>query len=240
MMNLSGSSKPILPRNNSKAEALPPIRAKKRPPIRTPKAKLSKKKTTLVKKDVLKPLSITQQAEAALAAAPEDNGTSGEVRLRFNHYNNTFRVHNGVLKWSDVDEEYCFSFVYRGNYIRRLAAAEVNANGVTIEPKLASDGQKMYALLDETLQYFVGLRHGEQYIVEVQEDTLAGIGAEGLRLSSQPLHAHQAQSPVQSGNRAVSLLTSELKGLRASDLQGREARELIERRDIEDILYSNA
>ena len=40
------------------------------------------------------------------------------------------------------------------------------------------------------------------------------------------------------GNRAVSLLTSDLKAIKPSDLNSAEAKDLLERRDLEDILYS--
>ena len=44
----------------------------------------------------------------------------GLVRIRFNHYNKSFPIHNSILLWADVDNEYCISFVYRGNFQRNL------------------------------------------------------------------------------------------------------------------------
>ena len=249
-MNLSGTSKPLLPRSNSKGAALPPIHYKRHATSSSPVKKIKSTtkrvakpceavvrngRKTLLPKDIPNSVTLTHQAEAALAAPANPNETTGEVRLRFNHYNKAFHIHNSVLKWSDVDAEYCFSFVYRGNYKRYLVNAQLSANGVTIEARLTQEGNKSYATIDESCQYFLGLRDGEQYLVVVEEDPRAGIGAEGLRLSSQPLSTHN-QTPIHSGNRAVSLITSELKGLKVSDLQSEHAKDLRERRDVEDLV----
>ena len=36
----------------------------------------------------------------------------GDAIIRYNHYKKPFPVVDGVLKWEDIDEEYCFSFVF--------------------------------------------------------------------------------------------------------------------------------
>ncbi|KAJ1410904.1 hypothetical protein B484DRAFT_402805 [Ochromonadaceae sp. CCMP2298] len=63
------------------------------------------------------PQSILEVAKLRLSLP---NESEGSVRVRFNHYNKSFPLHNSVLRWSDVDEEYCFSFVYRGDFKRYL------------------------------------------------------------------------------------------------------------------------
>ena len=95
-----------------------------------------------------------------------------------------------------------------------------------------------------------------EYILIVEEDPLAGIGAEGLRLRDRPLAATELSNirnynnnskyinndietcPLKCGNTAVKYLTDELKNMDPSALTNSVARELIERRDIEDILFS--
>ena len=66
--------------------------------------------------------TVKEIAEDRLAApANFDHGSNcGSVRIRFNHYNSAFPIHNGVLKWESVDDKYSISFVYRGNYVRNL------------------------------------------------------------------------------------------------------------------------
>ena len=123
-MNLSGTSKPLLPRSNSKGAALPPIHYKRHATSSSPVKKIKSTtkrvakpceavvrngRKTLLPKDIPNSVTLTHQAEAALAAPANPNETTGEVRLRFNHYNKAFHIHNSVLKWSDVDAEYCFS-----------------------------------------------------------------------------------------------------------------------------------
>ena len=84
----------------------------------------------------------------------------------------------------------------------------------------------------------------------MEEDAEAGIGAEGLRLRTGPLSAAELSAtssgalgterccPLRSGNSAVKDITSQLKAMDARSLGGDAARELIERRDIEDVLFS--
>lgn len=170
----------------------------------------------------LAPISVRDRALGALAAPPNQS-ECGKVLIKFNHYNKQFPVYNGVLKWSDVDEEYSFSFVYRGNYSRRI---------VTMDRTVEVEG-------DERGEYFLGLIVGNQYLVFVEEDPIAGIGAEGLRINHAPLLAGRTAG-VSSGNTATKLITQELLAIPASQLGGREAKELIEQRDIEDILFSSS
>lgn len=98
-----------------------------------------------------------------------------------------------------------------------------------------------------------------EYELLVEEDAEAGVGAEGLRLREGPLRAHEltatlrnnssnvsvgrgcgdACSPLKTANNAVRDLTEQLKAMDASALGSVVARELVEQRDIEDILFSS-
>ena len=103
--------------------------------------------------------------------------------------------------------------------------------------------------------YFIDLLNDDHFILHLEEDPVAGIGAEGLRIykprsdpgsnSGTSSTAATASSSMceggcslKHGNRAVSLLTSDLKAIKPSDLNSAEAKDLLERRDLEDILYS--
>jgi len=81
------------------------------------------------------------------------------------------------------------------------------------------------------------LINDEQYNLRLEEDPIAGIGAEGLRVYRDRPLFDQSEA-VKVTNRAVKDITGELKALAPSQLNSFAAKELIERRDIEDILYS--
>ena len=66
-----------------------------------------------------KPQSLTQQYLKRLNDEKNEL-CSGNVNIKFNHYNKTFPVHNNILKWCDIDEEYSVSYVYKGEYIREI------------------------------------------------------------------------------------------------------------------------
>lgn len=66
-------------------------------------------------------LPIVEEAQLLLGVPSDDAlGHTGQVRVKFNHYNKLFAVHNGVLRWCLIDDEYCLSFVYKGNFRRDL------------------------------------------------------------------------------------------------------------------------
>lgn len=171
----------------------------------------------------------------------------GLVRIRFNHYNKSFPIHNSVLQWADVDNEYCISFVYRGNFQRNLLFISGNdTNKVIID-------QSKYAVADGSISnYYIHLCNNDEYRLEVIEDPIAGIGIEGgiastntAGLRSADLKSISSQnsrqiSKLKSGNHAMDQLTMELKSISVQELDGEHAKDLIERRDLEDILYSSS
>jgi len=147
--------------------------------------------------------------------------------VRFNHYQKLFPVHNGVLQWRHVDEEYAFSYVYKGRFGRRLlllnnpdslgrpvptpvpaptpigeaAGAAAGAAGAGT----GAQEQEQYAQSDAECEYFIGLQPAQQYKVEVEEGA-EGVGAEGLRLREGALTASvlSAAPPPCSGSGAGS------------------------------------
>jgi hypothetical protein len=198
-------------------------------------------KTPVIKTETVKqkPLTVTEEAEKLLAEKenPELNGT-GFIKVRFNHYNKSFPVHNGVLKWACVDSEYCISFVFRGN-CRRDLQQELSGEGRNIQVSETNCRR------DELGVYFLGLVANNidslepvTYRLTLEEDPVAGVGAEGLRLRGGPLALSKASEGLQSGNKAVSDITTSLLNMKTSDLNSQEANDLRERRDLEDILYS--
>lgn len=130
------------------------------------------KLTPLNKKDTAATVStekvkrtVEEEAQRLLSLPPvEALGSTGPVTVKFNHYNKKFEVHNGVLRWSTIDEEYCLSFVYKGNFTRELHVVPANDasgsdstinNGVYKPAVCKLDWPK--AVRDELGFYFIGI-----------------------------------------------------------------------------------
>jgi len=47
---------------------------------------------------------------------PHMEPVKGLVTVKYNHYKEKFPILDGVLQESDIDEQYCFSAVFKGNY----------------------------------------------------------------------------------------------------------------------------
>lgn len=247
MLQLQGSTKPLVSKQvvsapNIKSRVsvkkmtpkstafLPPIQKTGHPAKKN--GSQSMQKDTIRRRKVDKKLSAFEEAEVLLTQPASDTpGSCGRASIRFNHYNKSFPVHNGVLKWQDVDDEYCISFVYRGNYNRDIILEDI------YDPQ---NPEANRTRRDDGGVYFLGVLADSSYRLILQEDPSAGIGAEGMRLQEGPLRAAQspAKCTLKSGNAAVEDITHRLRGMAACDLQTEEARQLRELRDLEDILYS--
>jgi len=167
-------------------------------------------------------LSVRETAERLLAL-PAESASSGSAVVRWNHYRKAFRVHNGVIRFADIDEEYSFSFVYRGAFGRRLRQGGLGG-----------------AYLQGDQDYFIRAEAGDtaEYAIEVEEDPVAGVGAEGLRLCDGPAAPRRPLQPAMlRGSRQVELITQQLLQMDVRNLQDEEARRLREARDLEDILF---
>ena len=96
-----------------------------------------------------------------------------------------------------------------------------------------------FVLCDETSNYFLDLDASGEYWLEVIEDPSAGIGAEGLNLRAGPLKAVVTTASLTSGNMAFKDISAQLRTIETGQLHSEEAKDLRERRDIEDILFSS-
>ena len=173
-----------------------------------------------------KALTVAEDAAARLAKSPAEN-ESGKVLIKFNHYNKAFPVHNSVVKWADVDAEYALSFVYRGDFRRDLFETQ----------KVMDWNKRVFARRDDAGSFFL-VKLGQNYTLDVEEDPVAGIGAEGLRLNDKPLRAKHAMMSTNPSKLVVKDITEELKSLDPAKLSTEAAKLLLEQRDVEDILYS--
>jgi hypothetical protein len=206
-----------------------------------PSIQSSKTKLPPIKQRKEKELDVTEIALQNLIINP---CIKGAINIKFNHYNKQFPIINGVLKWKDVDEEYSFSFVYRGDYRRDL----IRKSSISIDKEVDSkklyqkqveeSKEKNYVRRDKLGNFFIELQDGEQLILDIEVDPVAGIGAEGLRVTDSPLVASKGKKSYKSGNTAVNDITDQLKTMDVNNLNSEEAKLLKEQRDIEDILYS--
>ena len=95
----------------------------------TSRGTTSKAATTSAKAPVAAQASTSQAPLKALTtpATPQTNEQPepvvGSVRARCNHYNQQFKPVAGALQWSDVDEDYCISYVFKGTFRPRLLDA---------------------------------------------------------------------------------------------------------------------
>ena len=140
------------------------------------------------------------------------------------------------MKWSDIDDEYCFSFVYKGAFQREICVL------VPRDPKTGVKPEGLRMQRDDVGDFFIGVVPGESYEVIVIEDEAAGIGADGIRLNDGPLNLSNSkrnQPGPRSGNAAVADITKELLAMDVKNLHTDEARRLREARDVEDVLFSS-
>ena len=227
MLSINGSAAAVAPRKLktvrklNRPEATPAAAPAAVAPRKLKTASFSTKATNTVPIAAAKIKCIREEAEKRLSRTIDK--IEQLVTVRFNHYNKKFRVINGVLRWIDIDEEYCISFVYRGNFKRRLYS---NIN----------DERTYVTKCDEN--FFLDLDPKLDFFLDVEEDQDAGVGAEGLRLVKGPPKALVHDGKVVSGNKAVSDISKELREMDVSKLNSREANALKEARDIEDVLFS--
>ncbi|KAJ2997126.1 hypothetical protein HDV02_005867 [Globomyces sp. JEL0801] len=191
------------------------------------KSKIKPKNSTDTKTNEQKvedPLKLTQD--------PLDNKTTiqeiepviqkepvlGQVTVIFNHYHDSFPIRDGVLDGNIVDDKYAFSFVNKGQYKLYLRD---------------SDNK----LMEKVGTTFINLIDQTKYTIEIEKDP-----EEIKRLASKPVQNIQfnKQSDLTPRNVKVNAITNELKKMTTEQLmdKGETYKELLEARDLEDILYS--
>ncbi len=167
---------------------------------------------------------------------------TGKVKIGYNHYRESFDCVDGRVEWKSIDEKFAISFVFHGNFkfwLTILGQDIFSSDHVQIQPSLLSPRAEC-----DCLYCFEGLSDHQEYMLQVQEDEVAGIGLVGITHNG-PFIASitndiRGTEPTRNPNRAFDDLTQQLKGLSAEDLiaQTAEYQQLREARDLEDILYS--
>ena len=239
-LGLSGTAVPLASKSASAGVGLvskKPLTARPTPAKAAPPTKAAasgaKKAAAPPKPQQPQPPPSVRDEALALLALPANPATSGMVVIRWNHYRKPFVVHNGVVKFAAIDEEYCFSFVYRGNFSRRLRLDVGNGD----------DEDELFLPGDDAMEFFCKVDPKLAYRIVVEEDPVAGVGAEGLRLRDGPLIAAAAAAATDAApkqSRAVQLITQDLLAMNVNDLHSAEAKALREARDVEDVLFTGA
>ncbi|CAD8131446.1 unnamed protein product [Paramecium pentaurelia] len=141
----------------------------------------------------------------------------GEVTVKYSHYNEKFPIKDGQLLAKAIDEKYCLSFVFQGQY------------------KLILKSEDKKKIFEFSRGGWDGCENGKTYYVEVEEDP---IQEEWDRKNSKPYQAPKEDTcPLK--NKKLELITSELKAMSIDEIKdkGSKFKELIEARDLEDILF---
>lgn len=204
---------------------------------------------------------------AAVAAPPP---YTGNVKIGYNHYRESFPCEEGRVEWAVVDEQYAISFVFHGafKYWLTIVGEDIyEENHTKIQPtSLPTDAGKEKGRGKTGsgsgaaacggngsggLVVFEGLSGDKEYMLQVEEDAVAGVGLAGITRKGPfkaPFKAgggggkggDNADDGLRLKNRAFDDLTSQLKGLSSNDLvaQTAEYQHLREARDLEDILFS--
>lgn len=171
------------------------------------------------KKTVKKKKAQSEAADCSKVPAVEDEfcRENGEVKVKYNHYNESFQVAKGAIRWADIDEAYAISFVFQGDFRKKLLDPEGHS-------------------LSERAGSFYGARSDVQYELIVEEDEEAGVGNSELGCGYQVSTAFGAAPGSSSRHNE---LTQQLKALSTDDLRAQtdEYKQLKEARDLEDVLY---
>jgi hypothetical protein len=182
---------------------------------------------------------------------------TGKVKIGYNHYRESFSCSEGRVDWAEVDDQFAISFVFHGEfkfYLTVVGEDIYSENHTQIHPtktaaaaaadttdKQKTKGAKGGKEDDKAAgSYFEGLSDRCEYMLQVEEDAVAGVGLKGITRSGPFKAGSREGEEVRSTNRAFDDLTSQLKGLSSDDLvaQTAEYQHLREARDLEDILFS--
>ncbi|GMI24721.1 hypothetical protein TrCOL_g7135 [Triparma columacea] len=200
----------------------------------TPKPRLRRKSTS--KKKVSRPPPRETALERALRAWDPSRRMEcirSLVTIRYSHYNQKFEARDGVIKYEDVDKEYCISYVFRGDYNRELKIGDVKLEKASEAGKIGAD-------------YFLGVKSAipENVYWLVVEEGKEGVGVEGGKKRhggglGQKKGVLMPKVGVGKATMESEEITRKLKGMTGEEIRegGEVIRDLIERRDLEDVLY---
>ena len=160
-----------------------------------------------------------------------------QITVRYNHYVSKFESRDGVLRYSDIDDKWCIGYVFRGDYERRLMGKGERIEEAREKGKVgASYFLGVKAAIPENV-YILGLEPGKD-----------GVGLEGttkkIKVSGGGILMPKSGCSASPGGlvRVTSesrRITEDLKRMTGEEIRegGEELRDMLERRDLEDVLY---
>ena len=111
---------------------------------------------------------------------PKPEPVKGEVTVKYNHYKEKFPIVDGVLLEELINEQYCLSYAFKGDYQMHLRE----------DVKCAFE-DRVYIPKHPTIdKAWAGLEDKKIYIVEVEED--AAEEAE-RRKNAKPIQFYKAE-----------------------------------------------
>ena len=123
--------------------------------------------------------------EKARSIWQKEEPSDQRVVVVYAAYTTAFECREGIVRWKDIDDEYCLSFVFKGDFGRRIKAcpkgseesAEIQV--VSGDPGVDDEGVRD-ASRDE--MYFLGLdpNFDGKYVLEIEESEL-GLNVETRR-----------------------------------------------------------
>mmetsp|Transcript_29465 Transcript_29465/g.50891 ORF Transcript_29465/g.50891 Transcript_29465/m.50891 type:complete len:285 (+) Transcript_29465:174-1028(+) len=185
-------------------------------------------------------LAAVRPAEMSLASAeyPPTNKqepifADAHVTVKYSHYNKKFFAPNGKLPWASIDEEYCISFVFKGDFkvtlvddvLGTAAGALENGRG-----KLSKDSDGCFHGVEDTHRYLLSVDEDPNFVTESKPISFAKTKQDVV------LQSMRGNQP----SKRIDEMTAQLKNLTAGQRanQTDEYKQLIEERDIEDCLYN--
>lgn len=107
---------------------------------------------------------------------PQLSVDDGTVRLRYNHYNDSFTIAKGCISPTVIIDKYCFNYVYKGNYKVHLLT---NPNKEDVLERLLEKEEldqlsidKEKYNIDNYNRIFIGLTKDTTYLVEIEDDPI--------------------------------------------------------------------
>lgn len=170
----------------------------------------------------------TKPTPAAPAAPePPKEPVHGSVVIRYNHYKESFPTVDGALNATVVDEKYYLSYAFKKCKLH--LSTKQWEHGEDDECQLVPE---------KPAGTFQTLIDGETYWVVVEEDAEAKAESEKRQTSFKASDLTPVELKGQ--NNASKDLTKQLKSMTTEQLKakGADYKQMIEARDLEDILYS--
>ena len=193
----------------------------------------AKKKKAPKKKQVAPAPETTPAAAAATAttapapavpveertAAPTAPEVRGKIRVKYSIYDNEYETTDGAVTMEALDDELAISFAFPGEFratLRRAdGAAVVEGAGVGLATT------------------FRGCDDGAAYVLEVEEDPARAVDGVAYKAPA------ASTGDVSRRTASAHAVTAELRALAPDQLQGAKYEQLLEARDVEDVLFGS-